>query len=470
MLAQNERKENIQKLESLAQEVLQLKNVHRQRRPIVIEFCGSPKAGKTSSINSLNIFLKRNGFRTSVLAERASVCPILDKQSPVFNSWTCSATINEINEKIDTANASPNPENNLDVIICDRGIFDSLCWFRWLKNRDKMNEYEYDVLTKFALLNRWQKNIDLVYVFVTTPEESIRREYANLLTDKRGSIMKENILYQYKEAVEQTLLEYQEVFRATCIIDTTEQEQNDVGYEVTEKTLITLRDMLMEKIGYINSSDLTLNEGINEVDLIKNGLQKIQYDLRNKVEDDPSLIQPIAIAVITSRDGEKVFCVKKTAKSTDKSSPESGQTLLYVGGHMRREDDSSICNNTLDVLRNTLERELFEELGISIAIDKKNSPFAIYTPDNEKSKRHLAIGWKVSIDEDTKIRLDSYELVQKKGKSKSGCFIPIKDITNSNMSFESWSRIILLNFFADKLTEEQRNYLNGNQFKQLELF
>ena len=470
MLAQNERKENIQKLESLAQEVLQLKNVHRQRRPIVIEFCGSPKAGKTSSINSLNIFLKRNGFRTSVLAERASVCPILDKQSPVFNSWTCSATINEINEKIDTANASPNPENNLDVIICDRGIFDSLCWFRWLKNRDKMNEYEYDVFTKFALLNRWQKNIDLVYVFVTTPEESIRREYANLLTDKRGSIMKENILYQYKEAVEQTLLEYQEVFRATCIIDTTEQEQNDVGYEVTEKTLITLRDMLMEKIGYINSSDLTLNEGINEVALIKNGLQKIQYDLRNKVEDDPSLIQPIAIAVITSRDGEKVFCVKKTAKSTDKSSPESGQTLLYVGGHMRREDDSSICNNTLDVLRNTLERELFEELGISIAIDKKNSPFAIYTPDNEKSKRHLAIGWKVSIDEDTKIRLDSYELVQKKGKSKSGCFIPIKDITNSNMSFESWSRIILLNFFADKLTEEQRNYLNGNQFKQLELF
>lgn len=470
MLAQNERKENIQKLESLAQEVLQLKNVHRQRRPIVIEFCGSPKAGKTSSINSLNIFLKRNGFRTSVLAERASVCPILDKQSPVFNSWTCSATINEINEKIDTANASPNPENNLDVIICDRGIFDSLCWFRWLKNRDKMNEYEYDVLTKFALLNRWQKNIDLVYVFVTTPEESIRREYANLLTDKRGSIMKENILYQYKEAVEQTLLEYQEVFRATCIIDTTEQEQNDVGYEVTEKTLITLRDMLMEKIGYINSSDLTLNEGINEVALIKNGLQKIQYDLRNKVEDDPSLIQPIAIAVITSRDGEKVFCVKKTAKSTDKSSPESGQTLLYVGGHMRREDDSSICNNTLDVLRNTLERELFEELGISIAIDKKNSPFAIYTPDNEKSKRHLAIGWKVSIDEDTKIRLDSYELVQKKGKSKSGCFIPIKDITNSNMSFESWSRIILLNFFADKLTEEQRNYFNGNQFKQLELF
>lgn len=59
MSASEKRKENIAKLEKLAQEVLQLKNIHRQRRPIVIEFCGSPKAGKTSSINSLNIFLKR---------------------------------------------------------------------------------------------------------------------------------------------------------------------------------------------------------------------------------------------------------------------------------------------------------------------------------------------------------------------------------------------------------------------------
>ena len=77
-----------------------------------------------------------------------------------------------------------------------------------------MDDTEYDVLTQFALLNRWQKNIDLVYVFVTTPEESIRREYANLLTDKRGSIMKEDILSQYKDAVQQTLSEY----KNACVV------------------------------------------------------------------------------------------------------------------------------------------------------------------------------------------------------------------------------------------------------------
>ncbi len=83
----------IRELENLAGEVLALKKLHRQRRPIVIEFCGSPKAGKTSCINSLNIFLKRNGFKTAILSEHASFSPISDKYNPVFNVWTCSSAI-----------------------------------------------------------------------------------------------------------------------------------------------------------------------------------------------------------------------------------------------------------------------------------------------------------------------------------------------------------------------------------------
>ena len=35
---------NILDLQRLASQVLELKNKYRQRRPIVIEFCGSPKS------------------------------------------------------------------------------------------------------------------------------------------------------------------------------------------------------------------------------------------------------------------------------------------------------------------------------------------------------------------------------------------------------------------------------------------
>lgn len=463
----DKRQENIDKLENLAQEVLKLKNLHRQRRPIIIEFCGSPKAGKTSSITALNIFLKRNGFKTTILTERASICPISDKESPVFNVWTCSATINEINEKMDEANTAS--EGNLDIILCDRGIFDALCWFRWLKSRDKMSEEEYDVLTQFAMLNRWQKNIDLVYIFLTTPEESIRREYANLLTNKRGSIMKEDILEQYKKSVEETLHEHESAFRATCVQDTTDREQNDVSYEVTEKTLQTLKEMLMEKIGYADRSSLFLQEGLIDYSKVKCELEKVKYGLREEVEANSDFIQPIAIAAIISEDGGKILCVKKTRKSTDASSPEFGQTLLYVGGHMRREDSTAKCRSFLDVLRNTLERELYEELGISFALNQKRDPFVIYTPNSNKSRKHLAIGWVIKLNEGSKLRLDSYELVQKKGRSKSGTFIPFQNITDPDISLESWSKTILLNIFADKLSESQKALLSSSTSEQLSI-
>ena len=74
----------IEDLEKLASDVLLLKEKIKLRRPILIEFCGSPKAGKTTTITSLNIFFKRNGFRTKILAERAGICPVIKKNPSIF--------------------------------------------------------------------------------------------------------------------------------------------------------------------------------------------------------------------------------------------------------------------------------------------------------------------------------------------------------------------------------------------------
>ena len=52
----------------------------KARKPLVIEFAGVPKAGKTSTLTQVQAFLKRCGFRTDVMVERASVCPIRDKK------------------------------------------------------------------------------------------------------------------------------------------------------------------------------------------------------------------------------------------------------------------------------------------------------------------------------------------------------------------------------------------------------
>lgn len=464
----------IEELEKLAAEVLSLKKQLRQRRPIVIEFCGSPKAGKTSCINSLNIFLKRNGFKTAILSEQASFSPISDKHNPVFNVWTCSSAINEINEKMDKAQHG----EEIDVIISDRGIFDALCWFKWLKSQQHMNKKEYKILTEFATLYRWQKNIDLVYIFMVSPEESIKREYANLLTQKRGSIMREDVLEQYLASVKETMQEYEKDFRAVYEIDTTEKQQNDVGYEVTSKTLEVLRNMLIEKVGYLKLSTLDLADGFNDIQKLEPQLNKYKFNNRDSVEEDETLIQPIPIAVVVTPNEDKILCIKKTPKSTPKGSPENGKLLFYAGGHTRQEDETSKTKkNFLKTSKNTLERELFEELGISISLEDMNPNFCLYTPQySEKSKRHLAIGWIIHMPEETKFNLDAYEIVQKKGKSKSGCFLSFYEIEklfgdDKNLYFESWSKEILLKYFKENFSEYFINNIDKvSESNQLTLF
>jgi putative protein kinase ArgK-like GTPase of G3E family len=53
--------------------------ITRGRKPIVLEFAGVPKAGKTSTLSQVQTFLRRCGFRVEVVVERASICPIRDK-------------------------------------------------------------------------------------------------------------------------------------------------------------------------------------------------------------------------------------------------------------------------------------------------------------------------------------------------------------------------------------------------------
>ena len=103
---------------------------------------------------------------------------------------------------------------------------------------------------------------------------------------------------------------------------------------------------------------------------------------------------------------------------------------LQAGGNLLLTPNDT-KEDFLLTAQKALEREIFEELGISYCLDE-TKPFVIYTPENsEKSKQHLAVGWTICIDEETKFNLDSYEITQRKGTSKSGSFISFVDLGKS---------------------------------------
>lgn len=445
-----DKKTKIEELEELVQQVLELKKSRSQRRPLFIEFCGSPKSGKSTTINSLSMFFRRNGLKTAVLTERAGICPIQNKTHPNFNIWTLCSVIADMLEKMEHG------KEKIDIIIADRGIFDALCWFNWLNtNPSNKNPYlsdeNFKELITFINSDIWKRNIDLIYVFVVKPETSIEREYSALLTEKRGSIMREDVLESYNISIDQVLEKYSRYYRQVEKIETDIDDRsgnpNKVNYIVTKLVLENLIELMVEKIGYISTEILqnkNLLSSLKGVTLL--------FGNRFEVEKDAEAIQPIPIAVITNKSRDKLLVVKKNVKTTDKNSPEKDKLLGYIGGHVRYEDN--VKDDFFKTIQNALHREIQEEINESVSICA-TAPILIYANDNERSRRHLAICYIVEMDLDNKqFKITSDELTMKSGTSKSGKVMTPHEVASE--ALEKWTIEILDKVFKIKCNSNQK--------------
>lgn len=443
--------DTIKELESLAMTVLDLKNEIIPRRPIVIEFCGSPKSGKTSCINSLDLFFRRNKFRTSVLSERASVCPVRNKHDPYFNLWTVTSAVAELSEVLS------NHSKDYDVVIMDRGIFDALCWFNWLLSKKHIDENNFNSIECFLTMSRWRSVIDLVYIFTAEPKISLEREFANLLTRKMGSIMHPDVLSSYKQTIEESQKRYSSMFKKIEHVDTSKPSLNEVNYQVTNSILNILRDNTAERVGYLERASLVpQKEKYFSFSDIKPAVVGLQFDVRHHVEKDSTKLQPIPILVITNKQRNKVLVVKKNKKQTPGQSPESQKTLIYLGGHIRQEDlIESEKTDLLSVSRYALHREVKEEIGIDYYPETNGNPKCIWDTSNDRSEKHLAMCHVMEADFDTiKIKLDKNEFITT-GPTKSGKVLEIKELVKNHKELESWSKIILEKVFNCVLLDAQ---------------
>ncbi|MBB6307330.1 hypothetical protein [Xanthobacter tagetidis] len=445
-MADAETSRRINDLERLASKVLELKRRVRPRRPIVIEFAGSPKAGKTSALNSLDIFLRRNGFRTRILTERASVCPIPNKFDPVFNVWTGCAALNQL---LDTIS---NNALKIDVIIMDRGFFDAICWFEWQAHKGLLRSNDFDNFVNFFLSPRFRMLIDLIVAFESDPETSIEREYRNLLTRKEGSVMRKDVLESYRDVVSKCILKYEKLFRDAISLNTNKKKQAEVGYEVTQFTLKKLMEIANEKIGYIPLSSIPSNmESVFDYKVISNLVENdLSFEDRNLVENNKNLIQIIPIAVIKQKNEMQFVVARKSEKALSSRSPERRKVLTWFGGHIRQEDSNFLPNSSsLEVIKQCLYREVKEEIDVDINPTETN-PKCIWVRDGTRSECHLAIVFIIECDlKTTKITVDGEELVkyEKKKMTGTGEILTAREIL-SKEKIDSWSEIIIKNIIG----------------------
>ena len=145
--------EQVRELERRAKELHSI--VELAPRAFVVEFAGTPKSGKSTSVEAIRHFFRRFGFSVHVLSERAAQCPIPMKGHLFFNTWCATTMLAELLENVDT---------KTDIIIADRGLFDALIWFQTQAKRGELLDEELNQIESFLLMDRWKNLFNLVAV------------------------------------------------------------------------------------------------------------------------------------------------------------------------------------------------------------------------------------------------------------------------------------------------------------------
>ena len=430
----------IQKLESQAEQLRALldNNPRAAKRPLIIEFSGSPKAGKTRCIHGLELFLKRNGFRAEVFTERASIAPIQSKGHLFFNAWVSCASLQGMLESL---------YRELDVFILDRGLFDALVWNEWLRTTGKITQQEADALDNFFRLPQWTDLVDLVIVMSCDPQVSLEREYADQLTTKRGTIMAIDPLVQIQKAIDATIQRSGSRFKHIVTMDTTKTKTIEAVAQITGQTLDSLNTLLDESLCVIPAEAMPplpaagmIRDEATIQKLISAAKNDRVFEPRSKAEFNPKLFQPIPCAVITFEDSILFLKRKK------KGHPLHDTYAVWAGGHVVKSDDKDG-----DILRTALERELSEELFIRGEYDLDPAPVGLVrTSEDARASRHVGVVYRLRLkSKQVALAINQREFRETRGTSMSGRLVDVSRITEYYDAMGDWSKFIVDEFWPD---------------------
>jgi predicted NUDIX family phosphoesterase len=398
------------------------------RKPFVIEFAGVPKAGKTSTISQIAAFFKRCGFRVEIVIERASVCPIRDKKHANFNIWTACTTLAHLLEKTQDPPKADDPQ----ILILDRGIFDSLCWLAMMERLARIRKPDREKVEHFLLIDDWRKRISGVVVMTALPEHSLERERGELpVPGSAGSIMNKEVLEQMRNTTTKVAEKYKKYFRIFSV-DTSSKKYNknprNTCEAIVDQMLSWIEEHLREDVLYVNGN-LVLSHFQNETSLQGKQAQAIEdvfckkgkYKSREEVEANASLIQALPVVIVRNKSGE-ILQLRRREKSDD--SPLHEKLVIWAGGHVRSED-----NINGNPLLHAAHRELQEELRLDVDEEKLKLLGAVYVNNGGKTRQHVAIvyEWQAETD-DVAVSLSSAEFFERRGTSLSGKFVQVSDL------------------------------------------
>lgn len=228
------------------EEIFKLRNVLSKRKTYVIEFTGTPRTGKTSLINNLYDFFKKQGFDIIVLEEfttskkyKKEIYPLLkDKYKNIVNTEIPKYVLKQLNDAL---------SNKPDIIIVDRSLFDRLIWVDRLYLKNGMSNREYKDYNELYIPLIKEK-IDIVIGTYTDSLTSLKRDYnANLSLEKRNFLNEQNVL-EYNNSLFNMEKLAKDKDINFCLFDTTDRNLREISFMVIDEILINMKKKYIDMV------------------------------------------------------------------------------------------------------------------------------------------------------------------------------------------------------------------------------
>ena len=231
--------EQLKKLHAQKVELQRLKALCLTVKPFVIEFCGTPRTGKTTTIHNLYDFLKKGGFKVAIVEEfttskyyKEQIKAELDKMNLSDRNLAIAENVyNQLLQAIDS---------DREVIIVDRSINDRQIWnyIRYTKGDMPESTY-YSSRERFRDLSK--QLIDFLVITYASPLESLKRDYNSSLALEARSFLNEQNIGDYNAALKALKELLESSVDNLAILDTTNMNMNDVSVEVASQMMTAMR-------------------------------------------------------------------------------------------------------------------------------------------------------------------------------------------------------------------------------------
>lgn len=215
--------------------------------PLVVEIAGSPRAGKTSCIESVTDFFKRGGFSVRLLEEPAALINnSVENKQKLANLDKVS--FNDLTLNIATESLKKQLLNRCDIIIADRGILDNYIWYDMYHRSGLIDDSKYHHYIE-EQLPQIDISFDHLIALYCDPREAVRREFSNCISIEPRSKTNLEKINDYNVSMQTMLPHFRQIASDVSFIDTTSLLPVDCSFEVADKIM----DSYEEKVKVLAS-------------------------------------------------------------------------------------------------------------------------------------------------------------------------------------------------------------------------